>query len=218
MTYSSNYTNRTSIFDTGDVIEGDHVKSLYDELGQSPGNLLDNLSPYVSGWWVSSAGGANGSVTATAARMTLTPLVVAQSSASIDRAAVQIITTAGSAGSVIRLGIYGSSYGMPSGAPIADWGTVSGTSIAVPELSITTLSLTRGLYWLAAATQGAPATEPTVRYSTSSNWPLAIGNTATTGISAATGLYLSGVTGALPTITSVTGSIATPTLVAVRYV
>lgn len=35
MTYSSNYANRATIFESGDVIAGDHVKSLYDEIGPS---------------------------------------------------------------------------------------------------------------------------------------------------------------------------------------
>ena len=40
MSYSSNYTNRTTIFDTGDRIEGDHIKAIYEELGANPGQRL----------------------------------------------------------------------------------------------------------------------------------------------------------------------------------
>lgn len=36
MTYSSNYANKETIFDSGDVIAGDHIKAIYDELGATP--------------------------------------------------------------------------------------------------------------------------------------------------------------------------------------
>lgn len=40
MSYASNYAARAAIFDTGDSIDGDHVRSIYDELGAAPGERL----------------------------------------------------------------------------------------------------------------------------------------------------------------------------------
>lgn len=42
MTYSSNYANKETIFDDGDTIEGDHIKAIYDELGESPTLVVAN--------------------------------------------------------------------------------------------------------------------------------------------------------------------------------
>ena len=36
MPYGTNYANLATIFDSGDVIDGDHVKSLYQILGATP--------------------------------------------------------------------------------------------------------------------------------------------------------------------------------------
>lgn len=44
MTYSSNHTNKATIFDNGDAIDGDHVKSLYDELGSDPSGASADLT------------------------------------------------------------------------------------------------------------------------------------------------------------------------------
>ena len=44
MSYSGNFTNRNSIFDSGDSIDGDHVKALYDELGSDPSGASADLT------------------------------------------------------------------------------------------------------------------------------------------------------------------------------
>lgn len=41
MTYDENYANRATIFDDGDIIEGDHIKAIYDKLGASPGGTAE---------------------------------------------------------------------------------------------------------------------------------------------------------------------------------
>jgi hypothetical protein len=71
------------------------------------------------------------------------------------------VTTAGSVGSVTRMGIFADNAGVP-GSVLLDAGTVASTSssatISIGSLS---LSLAPGLYWAGICSQGAPATKPT---------------------------------------------------------
>lgn len=62
MSYASNYAARAAIFDNGDPTDGDHVRSIYDELGASPGERLwpqkvtvsatAPASPSVGDFWI----------------------------------------------------------------------------------------------------------------------------------------------------------------------
>lgn len=54
MTYAGNYSSRATIFDNGDTVEGDHVRSLYDELGSDPsgsayGTVSERLAAVTAG-------------------------------------------------------------------------------------------------------------------------------------------------------------------------
>ncbi len=71
------------------------------------------------------------------------------------------VTTIGSTGSVIRLGIYNDNLGQP-GTLLVDAGTVSGTTTGVKSATISQV-LTPGLYWLSGCQQGAPVTTTTTR-------------------------------------------------------
>lgn len=42
--YTTNYTNKATIFDNGDTISGHHVKSLYDELGAAPSDVHSTVA------------------------------------------------------------------------------------------------------------------------------------------------------------------------------
>lgn len=44
MTYSGNYSARNTIFDSGDTVEGDHIKSIYDEMGSDPSGASADLT------------------------------------------------------------------------------------------------------------------------------------------------------------------------------
>ena len=67
----------------------------------------------------------------------------------------------GSAGAVVRFGLYADNNGAP-GALISDFGTVVATT-ATPYLVTTPIILNGGvLYWLCIVGQGAPVTQPTV--------------------------------------------------------
>lgn len=72
------------------------------------------------------------------------------------------ITSAGSAGSVIRFGL----YELPSGLTatlIADFGTAVGTSTGVVTKSGTAALVAGKKYWAVAVSQGSPGTPPSVR-------------------------------------------------------
>ncbi len=71
---------------------------------------------------------------------------------SISRIAINV-TTAGSAGSVIRIGAYNDDNGIP-GTLIFDAGTVDSTTTGIKEIT-TTQTLPAGRFWLAAVVQGA---------------------------------------------------------------
>jgi len=72
------------------------------------------------------------------------------------------VTTAGSAGTVIRLGIYADNKSVP-GALVLDAGTVAGDSTGAKVIAINQL-LTPARYWVASVTQNVGAgTAPTVR-------------------------------------------------------
>lgn len=79
----------------------------------------------------------------------------------VDRIGL-VLTVAGSSGSLVRLGIYGSdpSTGMPTGSPLVDAGTIDGTSATYQEKTIAWTPSARGYYWLAAVVQAASAGLP----------------------------------------------------------
>lgn len=82
---------------------------------------------------------------ATAARLTLIPMVIPQN-LTIDRIAIYVSTASATAGTFTRLGLYASdSTGQP-GALLIDAGTVPNDSVGVKEIAVS-LPLTAGLYW-----------------------------------------------------------------------
>lgn len=207
MSYSSNYTNRTSIFDNGDTIDGDHVKALYDELGEDPGDILAGIGiPYRSGSWWNAARTFTSAATTTAGLLSLWPMVLVRTT-SFDRISTYVDTTAGSASTVVRMGIYNSdSNGMPSTLVANSEVTQDGTvvnSASVAGQSIT-VSLGRGRYYLAAVSQGS-GTMPTTSRGATGHFSVHAGGSTTfdeiMGTSS-TILAVSGVTGSLTDFTS----------------
>lgn len=72
------------------------------------------------------------------------------------------VNTAGSAGAVLRMGVFSDSAGQPA-TLLLDAGTVAATSSTTTvTISSLSLPLTPGLYWVAIVSQGAPATAPTM--------------------------------------------------------
>jgi hypothetical protein len=158
--------------------------------------------------------------------MHASPLVLL-TAGTVDRIGVRS-GNVGSAGSVIRLGIYSDNGNLYPGALLLDAGTVSGES-ANSDLEITiSQALTAGVYWLVVVQQGAPVTTTQLTRVRASNGyvnPLPVSFATSTLAAAGSGSGVhafteSGVTGALPstfTASRTELSVGSP-LVYVRWV
>jgi hypothetical protein len=121
-----------------------------------------------SGRWYGPAGSTANVLLMVNDRLYLQPFVVQR-----RRIPVAIgvnVAGGGSAGALLRFGIFADADGIPT-TLVIDAGTVAATSVSVASASLSTL-LEPGLYWLAIAAQGAPATAPTVRNVASFGNPL----------------------------------------------
>jgi hypothetical protein len=134
----------------------------------------------------------------------------------IDRIACEV-TTPGTAGTVIRLGIRDSTaYGLP-GALISDAGTVAGSANGNFEITVSVRLRKPGKYWLTAVAQSTGVTLPTIRVvsnnieAASPSLAGAMSATACTGYSSNTGI-----TGALPNTYTVTTRLGLGPLIAIR--
>lgn len=204
MSYSLNYTNRASIFDTGDVIEGGHLKSVYDELGESPSHIFEGLGmPYLAGAWFNTARTISGAGVTITGRLEMQPLLLDQT-VSFNRISTYV-TTVGGVGSVIRMGIYNSdSNGMPStlvaGSEVTQDGTVLNTSTPGGETLSPEVTLGRGRYYVAGVAQGATSPMPQVYRTGAPHFALPLISTSFTELVATTNVALGtyGVSGSLP--------------------
>ena len=117
----------------------------------------------------------------------------------IDVASIGVsVAIVGSSGSVVRLGLRGTTDGLPDNL-ILDLGTIDGTVTGFQHISTTGLHLEPGLYSVSTVGQGHPSTEPYLRSGSSTmvypiNWPTEPGDTNT-----ARGYTQEGVSGALST-------------------
>lgn len=134
----------------------------------------------------------------------------------LDRIACEV-TAAGEAGSLMRLGIYADSNGVP-GSLVLDAGTVAGDGTAGIREATANLSLAAGSYWIGGAVQAAPTTQPTLRIC-AGVLPTTQNGTLTTLSQTWGGYSQTGVSGALPATFSATPALAvTVPRVAVRVV
>lgn len=108
------------------------------------------------------------------------------------------ITSAGDAGSTLRLGIYADDgFGMP-GALVLDAGTIAGDSATVQEVTIS-VTLSPGIYWVGGAVQGVTTTQPTVRVVQTPLLPVSVaGSSIPSAAAGVVGANIGSVTGALP--------------------
>jgi|GEM_PF-1183903 len=121
-------------------------------------------------------------------------------SGTISRLGIEV-TVAGTAGTLIRLGIRGDNGTGQPGTLVLDAGTVAGDAITSGiEISSLTQAISPGLYWFTATAQSTGATLPTVRAQTGDTWPSAASSLASAlGLSTSTGyLTTATVPGALP--------------------
>lgn len=126
------------------------------------------------------------------------------------------VTVAGTAGTLIRLGIRSSSNHVP-GAVLGQ-ATVSGAAVATVEATVSIAVPSDGLYWLTATAQSTGGTLPTVRATTGSLAPVWAGSLATAlGATALAGYSTAAtVTGSLPSTYTIASRAGAPPCVAIR--
>lgn len=111
------------------------------------------------------------------------------------------VTVAGTAGAVVRTGIYESTVNGRPGDLLTDFGALDATTIGVKLLDMTAAPFVfpaPGLYWLAAAVQGAAVTRPTVRVGNGIVWPNPFYNASNTQQSSVVAFVQNSVAGAFP--------------------
>lgn len=118
------------------------------------------------------------------------------------------VTSAGDAGSVVRLGIYGDNGNGYPGKLILDAGTIAGDSNTVQEITISQ-ALTPGLYWIGTASQVITVTAPTLRaINTGPAYPwMTLGTSTPSSNTSIVGYTQSSVSGALPAVFQTTPSV-----------
>lgn len=159
-----------------------------------------------------SSPGNRGAFAVTNNQMTAAPFWVGVTT-TFDRIGA-VVTVAGAASTVVRLGIYGDAGNGEPGALILEAGTIAGDSATAQEITISQ-QLSPGWYHLAAVAQGGTPTMRTVT-GTHAN-PIGAGSLASATLSnPQTGYYRSSVTGAMQTPFSRTDRSATPILVVLR--
>lgn len=157
------------------------------------------VAPAISGAIIGTLASALGSIQLGNANLYFVPIIIDRP---ITLTALSInVMTAGTAGSVFRLGIYTDNNGSPSNL-IIDAGTVDTSSTGLKSASVSQ-TLTPGRYWFAGAQQGAPTTTATVTFVTS---PVGQFSATTSPTSISAGYYLPNQTGALPTSVIVSAS------------
>jgi hypothetical protein len=123
---------------------------------QGPGGPPGPGGPAIGAgrYWVNGPGLSNANPTAAADQLILSPIEVPLD-CTLDRIGIWV-AVAGSAGALVRLGIYAYNGGFP-GALLLDAGTVDVTSIGFKSATIS-LAVTAGFYFAGAVQQGAPTT------------------------------------------------------------
>jgi hypothetical protein len=119
----------------------------------------------------------------------------------LDRVGIEVVTTAGGAGSVHRLGLWDNTGGLP-GTLLTDFGTVATTSTGLFEITISQAVAANTLYWLGVAQQGAPTPVATLRTGGNMGQAMVVTNSAY-GPAA---IQSTGITGALASSPSISGS------------
>ena len=122
------------------------------------------IHPVTAGYYITTpypinvGGTAGGNVATAHTRLVCSPNIIITKSVTIDRLAI-VVTNAGDASSVLRLGLWADNGSQRPGTLLAQ-GTVAGDSTGV-KLATVSLTLTPGIYWTGLAWQGGvPTTQP----------------------------------------------------------
>lgn len=127
--------------------------------------------PWVAGLFYATPG-VTGTATTVEGNATAYPLWVPPA-AEIDQLLCEVVTTPGSAGAVIRMGVYDDDGTGYPGDLLVDGGTVAAESTGVKSVTLgSVLALPSPLVWLVGVVQGEAATRPTVRTITSGSYPV----------------------------------------------
>jgi hypothetical protein len=144
---------------------GDPARTAFDKLNGSlteayHGQLIAGRY-YAPGSWVANQAGGQTNGGMSNAWMRASPFFLGQGH-TFDRIQIEV-TTAGSTGSVVRLGIYSSDPATQKPLNLlGDYGTVDCTTTGMKTIVIN-ITLEPGLYWLTAVGQGSPTTVPNTR-------------------------------------------------------
>lgn len=155
------------------------------------------LPPMQSGRYYRVPNGSITTATVTAGTLSATPKFV-PSTVSIDRLGMEV-STAGDAGSKVRLGIYADDGTLRPGALVLDAGTINGDSNTRQDITVSA-TLQRGWYWFAAANQIVTTVTPVWRTLSivAEVMPLDATTTQPASSAGVFGFTIAGVTGALP--------------------
>lgn len=175
------------------------------------GDIYSSMLP--SGYWVRPPVAVTAVATGTVSIgfQRCLPIQISRTT-TFDRIACEV-TTGGSAGSLVRLGIRSpTSEGLP-GTLLLDAGTVDSTGTGILSITISQ-TLTPGLWWLVACSQVA---EPTMRITSAITVGIPVLSSATTFQDAGVAYRDAGsVTGALPASFTVAATLAPAPLVWLR--
>lgn len=124
----------------------------------------------------------------------------------VDQLLIEVVTTPGGVGSVVRGAFYADDgTGNSTGALISDLGTIATDTTGVKAIAFTALTLPRGTVWAVIAPQGTPAPNPTLRTLTSNNMPMTQPSLSSLAVQFK---FVAGITGAFPaSLTLTTGNI-----------
>lgn len=111
------------------------------------------VQPFLPGAYYSSPGTGNGTCNPAVGSCAATPLPVSRTT-TFDQLGIEV--TQASAAGAVRLGLYADTGYGAAGALLADAGVVPSTGIGLATVAVA-LTLTPGLYWLAAQVEGAQA-------------------------------------------------------------
>lgn len=149
---------------------------------------------YVAGGWFAPPGTPSTSASHVNNVLYAAPISVIEP-VTIDKVGVGV-TVAGEAGSTLRVGIYDTLEGLPN-ALLGSVAPIAADAVATPEPALA-LTLTPGVYWLAAVVQGAPTTRPTLRSVSGTGAVTGAESAATALAGSLIGYQKSSVSGALP--------------------
>lgn len=166
-------------------------------------------TPFRAGYYYSPL--STGSTTNTSTEALLRAIPVVPAIGTTINALAFEVTTAGSAGALVRVGVYRTAANGIDLELIVDGGTIDATTAGTKTKSLTAPVKAGEIIWLASVPQGAATTAPILRCIQNTT-PVYLGATDPNLMmqNQLSGLQVSGVTGALPTTITAPGPTTAP--------